>query len=107
MDELLATKKYETVFIATHLKDALESFKTRYGDKLIINDHYLNDNNNADWVDNDIDARTERENVFADVLLLSKCGHLIGGPSNIFYMALHFSPDVDFTIPDSLMVHAL
>ena len=93
-------KEYSSIFLATHLQDAFDLFKNRYGNKLIVHNHYLNPNNKSDWTDNKIDREEENRNVLIDMILLSKCKEIVGGPSNVFYAAIWYNTSLNFYMPD-------
>jgi hypothetical protein len=93
---------YPFVFLATHLKDVEDIFRTKYGSRLIIYDHYRNPNKNSDWTSNGLDQTEEDTNVIIDMIMLSKCKEIVGGPSNVFYAALWYNPELKFFIPDIL-----
>lgn len=91
---------YPYVYLATHLKEVEDIFKSKYGSRLIISDHYRNPNTNSDWTSNDTNQLEEDTNVLIDMILLSKCKEIVGGPSNVFYAALWYNPELKFYIPD-------
>jgi hypothetical protein len=93
---------YPYVFLATHLKDVEDIFRTKYGSRLIIYDHYRNPNKNSDWTSNNLNQVEEDTNVLIDMLMLAKCQEIVGGPSNVFYAALWYNPKLRFFIPDIL-----
>ncbi len=94
--------KYHYVYLATHLKDVEDIFRNKYGSRLIINEHYRNPNKNSDWTSNNLKQEEEDTNVLVDMILLSKCKEIVGGPSNVFYAALWYNPELKFHIPDIL-----
>lgn len=93
---------YPYVFLATHLKDVEDIFRAKYGPRLITHDHYRNPNVSSDWTSNGLDQNVEDTNVLIDMIMLSKCKEIVGGPSNVFYAALWYNPNIKFFIPDIL-----
>ncbi len=93
---------YPYVYLATHLKDVEDIFRSKYGSRLIIYEHYRNPNKNSDWTSNNLKQTEEDTNVLIDMIMLSKCKEIIGGPSNVFWAALWYNPDVKLYIPDVL-----
>lgn len=93
---------YPYVFLATHLKDVEDIFRSKYGSRLIIYDHYRNPDKNSDWTSNNLKQTEEDSNVLIDMILLSKCREIVGGPSNVFYAALWYNPELKFHIPEVL-----
>ncbi len=93
---------YPYVYLATHLKDAEDIFRTKYGTRLIIYEHYRNPDKNSDWTTNNLAQEEEDTNVLIDMLMLSKCKEIVGGPSNVFWAASWYNPNVKLHIPDVL-----
>jgi hypothetical protein len=93
---------YPYVFLATHLKDVENIFRIKYGSRLIVYDHYRNPDKNSDWISNGLKQTEEDTNVLIDMILLSKCKEIVGGPSNVFWAALWYNPELKFFIPDIL-----
>jgi len=94
--------EYERVYLATHLKEVEKIFRKKYGHRLIIYEHYRNPDKNSDWTSNNLAQVEEDTNVLIDMILLSKCAEIVGGPSNVFYASLWYNPDLKFHIPDIL-----
>lgn len=93
---------YYYVYLATHLKDVEDIFRKKYGTRLIIYEHYRNPDKNSDWISNNLSQIEEDTNVLIDMILLSKCKEIVGGPSNVFYAALWYNLQLKFYIPDLL-----
>jgi hypothetical protein len=91
---------YQYVYLATHLKDVEDIFRNKYGSRLIINKHYRNPDKTSDWTSNNLKQEEEDTNVLIDMILLSKCKEIVGGPSNVFCAALWYNPKLNFYIPD-------
>lgn len=87
----------DQVFLATHLRDVHTEFKKRYGNRLVWYEQYLNPNGQSDWHGNKR-LDTEREEVVIDMFLLACCKTVVGGPSNVFYAALWWNPDLEYSI---------
>ena len=51
---------------------------------------------------NNLKQTEEDTNVLIDMILLSKCKEIVGGPSNVFYAALWYNTDLKFHIPNIL-----
>ena len=91
IDVLLAEKHFTKIFLATDNPDSLESFRKRYGDKIVV---YSTQHKvtvaGIRFMKTD-NRRILAEEVMIDCLLLSKCGYLIHGASNISTVAKYFN----------------
>ena len=91
---------YDGCFVATCVGPALKFIQTRYGIKkpIYFYPQYLHENYSDDWYKNKASDEEVKESVVADVYLLSKCVHLVGGMSNVLYAALYLNTKATFTI---------
>jgi hypothetical protein len=92
------------VFLATHLQPFVASFKSRFLDRLAVNDAAAGRDSDpqADW-NREANALDLARDVMLDALLLARCGRLIGGVSNVvLYVACH-NPGISLEIPPHLL----
>lgn len=87
-------KEYDTIFLATDCQDACDFIKTTYGKKVIFNKNCLRSKGVASVHENYkyVSGYTKGIDVLSDVLLLSKCKHLIRSSSNVSITALYINP---------------
>lgn len=112
------------LFIATSNDQILDYFKKKYGknikgeifhldtlrEKYSIEEKTEKDYKINDWTGGDFKDRIKRyglkkyyQEVCLDLILLSKCNHIIGGESNVFFNALCYNKDSTYSIPDILV----
>jgi hypothetical protein len=90
---------FESVFLATDEEDALDMFKSAFGDRLRYLDVHRTPPATKIAADYSWLFDAERpmhryllgREVLLDVLLLARCGHFIGGVSNISHATAYFS----------------
>jgi hypothetical protein len=106
------------IFLATHMKQIVLLFQTIFGkDKIIFIDTLrssatIRETNLKQLIDNDWTKENNNikkygikkylSDIYLDIVMLSKCNLIIGGPSNIFWLALMMNPEVKFIIPKIL-----
>jgi hypothetical protein len=97
IDKLVS--EYDTLFLATDDANVVQAFRSRYGDKLRVNDVIRSDGALPLHRDRRIQTRRElgRE-VLTDCLCLAACDKLILTFSNVSYAALMFNPDVPYVL---------
>ena len=109
-------KTNKKIFIATHMKQIIKLFINKYGkdniyyidtlrDNKSIKEKNLNEMKNNDWTKqiNEIKKYGVIKylgEVYLDILMLSQCNLIIGGPSNIFWNALMLNNKNDFIMPE-------
>ena len=106
INKIIENKKKYKIFVATILEPVLKIFKKTYKDNVIFNEFNRINNINADWNRNSKPIK-ECTNVYLDAICLSKCGIILGGPSNIFQSALFLNNKNKFIIPKVLQIKHL
>lgn len=87
---------YNFIYLATDCSIAVEYMKSIYGAKLIYNKNCIRGNNEQGVHTGyrDISGYTKGLNVLTDVILLSKCKHLIRSSSNVSVTSLYLNLDL-------------
>lgn len=94
---------YENILLLTQVAGVIETFKEKYGDKLIYFENRPTLGLNQDWSQNpNLDLDKEFKDAYTDVYVASQCKLLLAGSSNMTLGALSFNPDLEFKIFDCL-----
>ena len=88
------------IFVATCVGDYLAQCRCRFGERLITTEVHRKSDPGYDHFQIDATRYEKARDVLMDSLILSRCNHLFGVPSNVFYAPLIFNPELDFTIFD-------
>lgn len=89
------------IFLATDQKQYVEAFKSKYRDKVLCTNAVRSENHIAPFRLTFADAYQKGEDVLVDILILSKCNHVIKGAAAVGEMALWFNRNIsisDFSI---------
>lgn len=89
---------YDYVYLATDCIDAVSYIKKYYGKKIIYNINAIRGNSTNSIHNNfkDISGYTKGLNVLTDVILLSKCKHLIRSSSNVSITSLYLNLNLTY-----------
>ena len=107
IQDTMKLTKSNGLFIATQYEPMLDAIKCSFCDdiRIVYIDTYRTQKN-IDWVisrkENNISILNEVIDVWTDVQLLSKCQHVLGGSSNVFFATLIINPNVPFTLFNTL-----
>jgi hypothetical protein len=90
---------FKKIFIACDIQYFIDLMIQKVGDKNLIYTKYNRITHiNDDWMSKNLPVESEYNLILRDSLLLSKCGHIMGGSSNIFLGVLYINPNLNFTI---------
>jgi hypothetical protein len=94
----LIINEYDYIYLATDCIDAVEYMKKHYGKKLIYNINAIRGNSTKSIHNNfkDISGYIKGLNVLTDVILLSKCKHLIRSTSNVSITSLYLNLELTY-----------
>lgn len=89
---------YDYVYLATDCMDAVSYIKEHYGKKVIYNVNAIRGNSTRSIHNNfkDLSGYIKGLNVLTDVILLSKCNHLIRSSSNVSITSLYLNLDLTY-----------
>ena len=89
---------YDYIYLATDCIDAVNYIKEHYGEKVIYNINAIRGNSTKSIHNNfkDISGYIKGLNVITDVILLSKCKHLIRSSSNVSVTSLYLNLDLTY-----------
>ncbi len=99
IDELLSKIKpvdYQ-IFVATDQEQYLENFKEHYGEKILSWNAIRSVNHIAPFRFDNVSGYQKGEDVLIDMLLLSRCHHMIKGAAAVGELALWFCDHNDIT----------
>lgn len=87
---------YDYIYLATDCIDAVNYIKKLYGKKVIYNINAIRGNSTRSIHNNfkDLSGYIKGLNVLTDVILLSKCKHLIRSSSNVSITSLYLNLDL-------------
>jgi hypothetical protein len=88
---------YYKVFIATDQVQFVELFRKRFGDRLVCYDSIRSSNQIAPFKHTGVSQYRKGEDVLIDILLLSKCNHVLKCAASVGEYALWFNPEVPYT----------
>lgn len=80
-----------SVFVATDQNQYLDQFKNAFGEKVIYLNALRSNNHIAPFRFDDVGGYSKGEDVLLDILLLSRCHHLVKGPAAVGEIALWFN----------------
>ncbi|MCC2607939.1 O-fucosyltransferase family protein [Planctobacterium marinum] len=92
----LAQQEY-CIFVATDQKQYLQELSNRYGSRVIAYDATRSSNHIAPFKLSTLSGYQKGEEVLTDMLILSRCHHIIKGPAALGEMALWFTDHDDIT----------
>jgi hypothetical protein len=98
---LKTNRKDYRIFLATDQHQYVEAFKQRYGEKVLCWDAVRSDNHICPVRFDDVSGYKKGEDELIDMLLLSKCHHVIKGAASVGELALWFCDHqniIDFAI---------
>lgn len=107
-DVKLKMDDYDSVLITTQVQPFVDEFVKVFGDKCIVPERPKRLSHDIDWIGvsqtmNHEDYLEEIEYCLMDVILSSKCNHIIGSSSNMFLGALSMNPSVSFSLFSDLL----
>jgi len=90
--------RYDYIYLATDCIDAVSYIKEHYGKKVIYNINAIRGNITRSVHNNfkDLSGYIKGLNVLTDVILLSKCKHLIRSSSNVSITSLYLNLDLTY-----------
>lgn len=94
VDEYLKSHTNALIFIATDQQQYLDSFMTRYKEKVITSESMRTNGDEPLFRIKGANKYQQGIEVFCDSLLLSRCDYLIKGASNISEAAICFNPSI-------------
>lgn len=99
IDRILIEEKRENVqiFVATDQQQYVDEFELKYPDKVICIDAIRSKNNIAPFRFQKANGYKKGEDVLMDILLLSRCDHIIKSASAVGEIALWFNPELTCT----------
>lgn len=89
---------FEYVYLATDCQTAVQFIKDNYGKKVIFNHNAFRGDNSYSIHNNfkNVSGYKKGLDVLTDVILLSKCKHLIRSTSNVSVTSLYLNPDLTY-----------
>jgi hypothetical protein len=94
---------YDKVLITTQVQPFYNRFKQVFGNKCVSPERPKRLSSDMDWIGvsdsmSDDDYIEELKYCLLDVILSSKCNHIIGSSSNMFLGALSMNPNIDYSL---------
>lgn len=88
--------KYDFLYLATDCSEAVDFIKKQYGKKVVCNTNALRGNSTNSIHGNyrNLSGYVKGLNVLTDMILLSKCNHLIRSSSNVSVTSLYLNLDL-------------
>jgi len=89
---------YDYIYLATDCVDAVNFIKEQYGKTVIYNVNAIRGNSTISIHNNfkDLSGYVKGLNVLTDMILLSKCRHLIRSTSNVSVTSLYLNPQLTY-----------
>lgn len=97
IDDWIRRRPDLQIFLATEQSQYVEIMQHRYGARLVTYDAARSDNEIAPFEMESVGPYRRGEDVLIDILLLSRCEHLLKGASNVGEMAMYFGPSLTCT----------
>ena len=97
LDKLESIHGKFKIFLATDQMQYVQIFKHRYADRVIVRNCLRSVNGVAMFQNHQINNYEKGEDVLLDLLLLSRCDHIVKCASAVGELALWFNPDLSFT----------
>lgn len=99
---------YDSILVTTQVQPFVDEFVKVFGDRCIVPERPKRLDGDIDWIGvnqtmSHEDYLEEIEYCLMDVILSSKCDHIIGSSSNMFLGALSMNPVVDFSLFSNLI----
>jgi hypothetical protein len=97
--EKFKSENFKKIFVASDIQYFIDLMIQKVGEENLIYTKYDRIKHiNDDWFSKNLPVEIEYGLILKDTLLLSRCGHIMGGSSNIFLGTLYINPELNFTI---------
>lgn len=99
LDKLISQLSDEkcAIFVATDQQQYLQELRSRYGNRIIASDATRSSSHIAPFKLSTLNGYQKGEEVLTDMLILSRCHHIIKGPAALGEMALWFTEHDEVT----------